>query len=236
MSKLKFLKNMKFWVVMGLVGFGLFQLAPVMQKSPFNFPEIVLLIIFIFLLWINRNGALYRIFHYLQGRRLSYVLLSWGTAMLVELTLSTSPGNIGGLHEKTIPSFILAQGFYWFFAIFGLFLIRRYHYSLNDLYLASIAAAMTEGIVFNRIILSLVPSPLVVVTPFIIGYYGLIYGIILCLPLLIIDPQSLWSSEEMNTSLSRKVVYGFLMAFITYLLFVGWASLASFIFSGFKNF
>jgi len=221
---------MKLWIVMGVVGFGLFRLAPVTQKSPFWFIEIILFVIFISGLWINRNGAFYRFFHCIQGSKLLYVLLSWTTAMIIELTISNSPGNIGGLHEKTIPSFILAQGFYWFFAIFGLFLIRRFHYSLNDLYLASIAAAMTEGIVFNQVILSLIPSPMVVIAPFIIGYYGLVYGIILCLPFLIINPQSLWNNKEANAGLFRKIVYGFFMAFVAYLLFVGWASLVSSIF------
>lgn len=238
MALLGIIRTLKFWIISGLIFSLLYRLNSDFYKdhSPLHFIELFLFILFIGGLWLNRNGILYRFFKPIQGNGLIYVLLSWIFGMLFELTLSTGPGGIGGMHPKTIPSFIMAQGFYWPFAIFGLILIRRYHYSLKELYFTSIAGSMTEGILFNRIIPALLFSPLFMFIPPAVAYYGLVYSFFLCLPLIFIDPQSLYGTNFVQISLKRKILYGFLITLVSFLIFGLWSFVTLTIFDGFKSF
>lgn len=162
--------------------------------------------------------------------------MSFMAGMLYEVGLSLNQGSIGGLYPKTIPSFIVAQGFYWPFAIFSLFLIRRYNFKFSDFYFAALGASLTEGIVFNQVLPTMLFSPMFYLTPIVLAYYAAAYGLILGLPLVFLDEKLLWSKNIRQISLVRKFIYGFIMAFIAYAIFYGWYILMDFMFKGFKSF
>ena len=98
------------------------------------FLDPLLSILFLLMIWAKRR------FQFPQRLRLSrawaafaFVLLSWSLGMLTELTISRGAGGYGGLHEKTIPSFILAQGYYIPLAVLGLLLVRIYQLTFDEL-------------------------------------------------------------------------------------------------------
>ncbi len=217
-------KRLRTWIFLGLIMDVLyrFNFAQTNDHSALNFIELLLFALFIIGIRLNKNNTFYKRFSFLQGSRKAYIFLSWLFGMLFELTLSTSPGNIGGMHPNTAISFLVAQGFYIPFAILGLYLIRKYHYTFKELYFASIAAAMAEGIVFNHVIPALLFTPLFFLIPIVIAYYGLVYSLFLCLPLIFINPQSLYSENFKEISLKRKIIYGFAIAVISLLIYAIW--------------
>jgi len=79
-------------------------------------------------------------------------------------------------------------------------------------------------------LLLVIISPLFFLFPFVLGYYVLIYGIILSFPLLFIDEQALWSEATPGpTSIWVLILLGILAGFAASLIFgfggglVGWA-------------
>jgi hypothetical protein len=179
---------------------------------------------------LNKNNTFYKQFSFLQGSGIAYIFLSWFFGMLFELTLSSGPGGIGGMHPNTAISFLVAQGFYIPFAILGLHLIRKYHFTFKELYLASIAAAMAEGIVFNHIIPMVLFSPLFFLIPLVVAYYGLVYALFLCMPLIFINPQSLYSENFKEITLKRKIIYGFVISILSFIIYAIWYAIATNIF------
>lgn len=235
---LKIFNKLIFWIGLGVAGFILLllQAEPGKPKSPFFFIELILYIVFFPGLWLkSKKKFLPKIYFFQQHPFFSYVILSWFIGMLFELTLSDF-GQIGGMHPKTIPSFIIAQGFYIPFAILFALLIRKYGFNLKEVYFASIAASLAEGILFNKILVFVILSPLFIFTPFLLGYYGLAYSLFTCMPLIFIPEEKLWSKNKRQVGLVRKIVYGFLTTLLAYIILFSWGSLMNLIFDNFRNF
>jgi hypothetical protein len=156
---------------------------------------------------------------------LVYVALSWLVAMAYELSLSEGVGSFGGFHERTIPSFLLAQGYYLPFAILGLFLIRRYRYTFQELFLAAGAASVYEAMQIG--VPGFLASPLFFLLPLVIGYYVLVYGMFLAWPLIVIDERTLWSPKGREIGFGRKVLLGIGLGGVCWLLQGMWSLLLS---------
>ena len=90
------------------------------------FLDPVLSLLFLALMWSNRR------FRFPKNRQrtrkqaaATFLITSWTVGMLTELTLSKGGRGYGGLHEKTVPSFILAEGYYIPLSLLGLWRVRR---------------------------------------------------------------------------------------------------------------
>lgn len=231
------ISNVKVWFIVGLIGYLLLRLRAGKNDpiSPLWFIEPILYIFLAYKIFFNKT---INIIPRLSPRYIPvlYIVMSFISGMLFELGISLSQGSMGGLYPKTIPSFILAQGFYWPFAIFSFFLIKRYNFKFSDLYFAALGASLTEGIVFNQVLPTMLLSPMFYLIPVIVAYYAAAYGVILGLPFVFIDEKLLWSKDVRQISMIRKFIYGFIMAFIAYAIFYGWYILMDFVFKGYKSF
>lgn len=231
------ISNVKVWFIVGLFGYLLLRLRADKNEpiSPLWFIEPILYVFLVFKIFFNKN--IYVVPKTLQKHPLLlYIVMAFMSGMLFEMGLSINQGSIGGLYPKTIPSFIVAQGFYWPFAIFSLFLIRRYNFKFSDLYFVALGASLTEGIIFNKILPAIFLSPEFYLTPVVLAYYGTAYALILGLPFVFFDEKLLWGKDVRQASLLRKFIYGFIMAFVSYAIFYGWYILMDFVFKGFKSF
>lgn len=231
--------NIKVWFIAGLFGYLIMRIGGSKTNesiSPLWFIEPILYIFLGYKIFFNRTLKIIPLNFSPKYILLLYIIISFISGMFYELGLSLSQGSIGGLYPKTIPSFIVAQGFYWPFAIFSLLLIRRYNFKFSDLYFAALGASLTEGIVFNQVLPTMLLSPMFYLIPVIVAYYAAAYGVILGLPFVFIDEKLLWGKDIRQISLFRKFIYGFIMAFIAYAIFYGWYILMDFVFKGFKSF
>jgi hypothetical protein len=162
-----------------------------------------------------------------------FTLLVWCVGMLYELTLNESPGNMGGFHNKTLPSLILAQGFYIPFAVLSYFLIRKFHLSFRDMFLVGGIVCLYEALQYG------VPgtffSPLFFMTPLVLAYYVVVYAQMLTLPLLVVDETLLWRGNKPKLPLWRKVFYSLILGLTCWLITGLWGELMAKLFDGFKN-
>ncbi|KKU51570.1 MAG: hypothetical protein UX72_C0018G0016 [Parcubacteria group bacterium GW2011_GWA2_47_10] len=113
---------------------------------------------------------------------------------------------------------------------------RRYHYTFKELYFSAGAASLTEGIVFNGVLIAVLLSPTFFLAPLAFAYYMLIYGVIFCMPLVFIREELLWSPSETTISFRRKILYAFIATFFANLTWVGWAKVADILTTGFEKF
>jgi len=156
--------------------------------------------------------------------------------MVYELSLSPTVGSFSAHHAKPIPSFIIIFGFYLALALFNLFLIHRYRYTLKELYFSAGAASLTEGVVFNGVLTAVLLSPTFFLAPLTFAYYMLVYGVIFCMPFIFMREELLWSRVETTISFWRKMIYAFIATFFGYLAWVGWAKMAYILTNGFEKF
>ena len=181
------------WLVVGL-GLAYGALGWLMERgtgaSRLWWLDPLLLVGFVVGLW--RRG--YRQF---GGRwaGLTFIALSWLTGMLYELSLRTGATGFGGMHPDTATSFLLAQGYYFPYALGGWWLARRYGYALPQLFLTGALAALYEMAVSGAPKMLAAPD-LWLLTPLVIGYFLAVYGLILTMPLLFIDPRAVWAATS----------------------------------------
>ena len=168
------------------------------------------------------------------ARRFAFVFLAWLMGMLYELSLSERGSLFGGLADTAGASFTLAQSGICCFALIGLFLVKRYHYGFRELFFASAAAAVVEIAVMG-VLPGVIASPLFIVSPLVLAYYGTVYGMLLAWPLLLIDERSLWADPARQISTRRKLVYGALAGGVCLFCFGAWAALLELIAPGFVS-
>ncbi|KKT94787.1 MAG: hypothetical protein UW97_C0033G0011 [Parcubacteria group bacterium GW2011_GWA2_45_15] len=113
---------------------------------------------------------------------------------------------------------------------------RRYHYTFKELYFSAGAASLTEGIVFNGVLIAVLLSPTFFLAPLTFAYYMLVYGVIFCMPFVFMREELLWSSVGTTISFRQKMLYAFIATFFAYLTWVGWAKMADILTNGFEKF
>lgn len=161
-----------------------------------------------------------------RGAAVAFIIGSWLTAMLYELSLRTGATGFGGLHANTATSFLLAQGFYVPLAVGGWLLARRYGYSAEDVFWTGALAALYEMLTAGVVTLMGQPS-LWPLAPLLGGYYLTVYGYCLALPWLFLDERDLWRHPPHLIARRRKVLCGLLLGPACWLVFVGWAWLVA---------
>jgi len=212
------------WLVVGL-GLAYGALAWLMERgagaSRLWWLDPLLLIGFAAGLWYQRHAQPR------GGRRWAgflFIALAWLTGMLYELSLRTGATGFGGMHPDTATSFLLAQGHYVPYVVGGWWLARRYGYDLPQVFLTGALAALYE-ITFSGAPRMLAAPNLWLLTPLVIGYYLTVYGLILAVPLLFIDPRDLWAATSRPITTWgvawRAVGFGVLC----WVLFTTWAAI-----------
>ena len=204
------LQSPSLWIILALSFSILAQLNGTLDwKSPLWFLDSLLILCLLMGFWFRKR------FHW-QPVKLSrkqtatvFVVLSWLVGMLYELTLSESPGNIGGFHDKTIPSFILAQGFYIPFAVLSYFLVGKFHFNFRDVFFVAGLVSLYEALQFG--VPGTLFSPLFFLTPLVVAYYVVVYAQMLALPLLMVDETLLWHGDKPRLLMWHKVFYGLVL-------------------------
>ncbi len=163
-----------------------------------------------------------------------FIVLVWLVGMLYELTLSEPPGNIGGFHPKTIPSFILAQGFYIPFAVLSYVLIRKFYFSFRDVFFMAGLVCLYEALQYG--IPGTLFSPLFFMTPLVLAYYVVVYAQMLTWPLLVVDETLLWHGDKLQLPWWRKVLYSLILGLTCWLIAGLWGELTATLFDNVKSF
>ena len=221
----RLLHNIKFWYFLGLAGAALLALG--LDGGPYWFAESLLYLIFFLGLWLDSR------YHFRERMTLSrgkavflYFVILLATATVYEVSLSTDLGLFSNYHPKPISAFIIIIGLYLSFAVFNLFLIRRYHYTFKELYFSAGVASLWEGLIYTGGLTAVILSPGFLLAPLVFAYYMLIYGIIFCMPFVFIREELLWSRVEIATSFKRKMLYAVISAFFALLAWWGWGTVA----------
>jgi hypothetical protein len=182
------------------------------EASALWFFDHIMLGLFLFAVWRGRPWLTQ-----LSGRwaAIAFVVLSWLSGMLYELTLTHEGSMFGGFASTASASFSLAQGWYPTFALLGLFLLRRYRYTFSELFFAAGAASIFEVV--------MIALPAIVAVPFMapltLAYFVTVYGLFLTWPLLFINERRLWSEPGHAISFMRKILYGVAAGWISWLTF-----------------
>ncbi len=228
-------KRPSLWIILALCFSVLRQLSGTPEwKSPFWFLDILLLLCLLVGLWLKERFNWQSIKLSRRQAAAVFIILSWFISMLYELTLSESPGNIGGFHHKTRQSFILAQGFYIPFVLLSYFLIRKYHFSFRDVFLIAGLVSLYEALQFG--VPGTLFSPLFFLSPLVLAYYVVVYAQFLTLPLLVVDETLLWQGDKPRLPWWRKVFYGFALGITCWFIAGLWTTVMTTIFNGFERF
>lgn len=208
--------NIKIWITIGILFLLLAQLDDKMIRSPFWFFEIFLYGNMILGIWANDK---YDIRKKIKIPRkiapLVFIFLVWAFGMIYEMSLTVNGSGIGGLHKDTFTSFILAQGDYIAIAFASFFIIRYLRLSFKDVYFLAGGKSLTEGLIFTGVLLMTLLSPFFFLSPFILGYYTLVYASFIALPLLYVDEELLWKEKAVYKKHSILLMWllGFIVAF-----------------------
>lgn len=182
---------------MGVIGAILLQLPGENEEilRGLWYLEPILLCVYAGALWWSlRSSGLGKHQESRRGKKsayLCYIALAWVCAMLYEATLSIREGSIGGVHEDTLTSFIIAQGGYAVMIISALVIFTRWRYTFVDAFYFALGVGLTEALIFKPILLDTILSPLFLLAPFVLGYYTLAYSAILAFPHLVAGGKSL---------------------------------------------
>jgi hypothetical protein len=162
-----------------------------------------------------------------------FVGISWLSGMLYELALSTGGGwTFGGMHPETLPSFVLAQGFYIPYAIFGYLMVRRTDVSFHTLFFATGAVSVFEMLMTGRVASALV-SPFFALAPMLVAYYVSVYAMIACWPVAIFGLARFRVDAPRHVSTRRAVGLMLAAGWACWLIFGAWGVLLSRLAPGF---
>lgn len=222
----RILGSIRLWVSLALVFSLMLHFLDETNTNPGPLWFLDPLLLLTFLLGMGRRPFLRQI----KGVRAAkiFIGLSWLTGMLYEFSLRTGPAGFGGMHPQTLPSFLLAQGFYVPLAIISYFLIRRYRYTLKEAFFAFGLVALYEMVTMGWLFATLF-SPLFFLTPLVIAYYFTIYALFVVWPLLFVDEAKLWGQISRPISYRRKLFYGLLVGPTSWGLFVMWNAFSNYL-------
>ncbi len=213
------------WVLAALVFSALMRLGGVGDESRLSFLDPALLAAFLWAVGVAQRRHAPPALLRPSAAALAFIALSWLAGMLFELTLSEGGGEtFGGFHPETLPSFVLAQGFYVPFAVLGFVLVRRYAYTLRELFFAAGAVSIYE-ILATGTLARLVTSPFFILAPLAIAYYVSVYAMFLCWPVVLLGTEQLWGDAPRPVSGRRKVVMMLAMGAGSWLVSGAWGVL-----------
>lgn len=178
------------WIALGLVFLCLNLLNGDGPGSPLWFAEPALYALMIAGLWRRRDPTVPP-----RRRRtapLAYIALSWLFGMIYELSLTVDGTGIGGVHPDTRASFVLAQGDYILIAVVSWLAIRQLRLDFRQAFFFAGGIGLTEGLIFTGILTQVIASPAFWMAPLFLAYYTLVYAAFVAMPLLFVDPRSLW--------------------------------------------
>ena len=159
------------------------------------------------------------------GSAAAFIALGWTAGMLYELTLSAGGGlTFGGLLPQTLPSFALAQGFYFPFAIFGYLLVRRTDVSLRTLYFATGAVSVFEMITTGSVV-SALASPYFLLVPLLLAYYFSVYAMFVCWPVAVFGVDRFRGRAPRHVSTPRAIAWMLAAGALSWLIFGAWGAL-----------
>ncbi len=171
-------------------------------RSVLWFAELFLYGLMIGGLWANSRFDLRKKLH--LPRKLApvvYISLFWLFGMAYEASLTLTGEGIGGMHAQTLISYILAQGDYIPLALISYLVIWRTGASFWRMFFFAGGVALTEGIVFNGTLTSVLFSPMFFLAPLVLAYFTLAYGSFIALPLLFVDEELLWKKPRREQTL-----------------------------------
>ena len=229
------MKGFKLLIIFGIIGYFLLSMSSLSmgsfaQRGPFWLAEIILYCIFFGMLWYRKKTGF-------NGIKLPWILAFLATIILVlisstmyESSMFTrdEKGNVvGGMAPDPVVSLLNSLGIYIPIAAGMIFLARRYRLKLEDLYFAALGVSMCEGILFMGTVQATLFSPMFIFVPFLIAYYALAYGAIFLFPFLFLDLSVFWKNSGKEIGRIKQALYGFLMGFLAFLIYVGWAYVLS---------
>ena len=189
--------SVKVWIGLGLIFLILNSTGNSEVRSPYWFSELILYGLMLTGLWANRKYDLRkRLAIPRQLAPAAYIFLVWLFGMMFEASLTVTGEGIGGLHPKTVPSFILAQGDYIPIAVISYLVIRKFRLSFREVFFFSGGKSLTEGLIFTGVLTTVIVSPLFFLAPVVVAYYTLAYSSFIALPLLFIDEEALWRDPQ----------------------------------------
>jgi hypothetical protein len=165
----------------------------------------------------------------LTGWRAATALIAvgWVVGMVVELTIATGGDGFGGMHPETVPSFILAQGYYLPAAAFSLLAVHRYGLDTRRAFFFAGTLAWWEAITLGA---AAILSPFFVIAPLLIAYYFSTYALCGMAGLLLVDAGNLAGRNPRPISDRRLLGLGVIAGALSWTIFMGWALLSSRVF------
>jgi len=207
--------NVKIWIGLGFIFVLLNGPGDSEFLSPYWFSDLLLYGLMIVGLWANsRYNLRKKIPLPRKFAPAGYIFLVWLFGMIFETSLTVTGAGIGGLHQETLPSFILAQGDYIPIAIVSYLVVRELHLSFHELFFFAGGKSLTEGLIFTGVLTTTILSPQFYLAPIVLAYYTLAYSSFIALPLLFIDEELLWKASKRKRSPSIPFLWllGFSLA------------------------
>ncbi len=209
------LGSVKIWLGLGLTFLFLNSYGNSAARSPYWFSAWILYALMFIGLWANWKFDLRK--RIPIPRRLApaiYIFLVWLFGMVFETSLTVTGQGVGGVHDETLASFILAQGDYIPIAIVSYVVVRKWRLSFREMFFVAGGKSLTEGLIFTGVLTAILFSPQFLLAPIVLGYYALAYSSFIALPLLFIDEELLWQNDRPTKrhSVTCFWVLGFILA------------------------
>ncbi len=221
------------WIGAGLWFCGQSQIRAEGIMAPWPYADVPLYALMIAGLLVNGGqGLRWRL--PARWAPVAFVGLSWAFGMIYEASLTVDGTGIGGVHPDTRASYLLAQGDYIMIAVATWALIRYFHLTFRDTFFLAGGKSLTEGLVFTGVLTGVLMSVQAYAAPLMLAYYTLAYASFVALPLLIIDPASLWRATPPGGKPSIPLLWliGAGVALVIRIIWgLGWAPLATWVFA-----
>jgi hypothetical protein len=182
-----------FWIPLGLVFVVLSLMDPANAKSQLWFAALFLYMLMVHLLWKGRDKP--RDSVAMPMAPLAYIGLSLLFGGVFEASLTVDGTGFGGMHPETLSSFALAFGDYTLMALAFLVLVRLLRLDFKQGYFLAAGISLSEGLVFNGVLIRVALSSEWYFLPLLLGFYALAYASFLALPLLVLPYGTLWRNN-----------------------------------------